>query len=631
MGFLVTALPQMVDTSGGRGYTERTDNRGREVVRVKNLIRFMREVAPYRANILLVAILTLISAGLGLPMPLVVRYITDSLYNREPLSIPLVFGAIVGITALASLVGYGLGLSITLLGQRFKLDIRRKLYKHLQSLSLGYFEKHQTGKVVSNIINDVATVESLLTGGFVNMISDTVTLVAVLVIVFIMDWQLALIALSVYPIYIANYQFFKGSIKSNSRVIREERDVMLGDLHEKLVGVAVVKSYARERWEVGQFVGQTRTLLRLNVRQGVLGTGLWVIAEFIGALGTALMIWYGGRLVLSGQMTPGSLMAFITFIGGYLYGPTLRLIQMNELLARTNAALERIFYTLDTQPEITDAPDAYPLPDIQGEVVYDNVWFEYEPDQPVIKGLTIHVKPGQMVALVGQSGSGKTTLVNLLQRQYDVTSGAIRIDGHDLRHVTQDSLRKQMGVVIQESVLFNDTFMENIRYGRLEATDEEVMAAAEAANIRHVLEAQPKGFHTRYGEEGVKLSGGEKQRVAIARAILSDPKILILDEATSALDSETEALIQQALDRLMEGRTSFVIAHRLSTIVKANLIIVMQKGEIMEMGSHEELLAKGGMYAELYTQQFRIALEAQAAETAAQAMNQSTSIPQPAT
>jgi subfamily B ATP-binding cassette protein MsbA len=285
---------------------------------------------------------------------------------------------------------------------------------------------------------------------------------------------------------------------------------------------------------------------------------------------------------------------------------------MNDMIARTNAALERIFHTLDTKPAIVDKPDASVMPPIVGKVEFDNVWFEYEPGQPVLKGIRLTVEPGEMVALVGQSGSGKTTMVNLLQRNYDVTSGAIRIDGIDIRDVQLKSLRRQIGVVIQETILFNTTIMENIRYGRFDATDEEVYEAARAANIHHVIEALPDGYNTRIGEEGVKLSGGEKQRVAIARAILSNPRILILDEATSALDSETEALIQEALERLMQGRTSFVIAHRLSTIVKANKIVVMEKGAIKEVGTHEQLLAYGGIYANLYQQQFRVALEAQA-------------------
>lgn len=584
---------------------------------MRNLLRLFHEVKRYWRVLMLIIFLTACTAGLGLPGPLIIRYLVDHLVARKPFNIALFFAAYVGVSVASSLVGATLSLTVTYLGQRFKYDMRRKLYSHMQTLSLGFFEKNQTGKLMSNITNDVATLDQLISGGFVTLVSDLVTLCAVLIIVFRMNWYLALWSLSVFPLYIVNYLLHIGKIKQRADEIREERDIMLGDLQEKLAGALVVKSYAKERYEVRQFVGQNRNLLDLNVNQGMLGTRLWTLAEFIGSgLGVAIIMLIGGRQVMAGHLTPGSLIAFVSFITGYLYGPILRLIQLNDQIARTNAALTRIFGTLDTEPNIKDRPDAIELPTIQGAVRFNRVWFEYEPGQPVIKGVSLDVKPGQMVALVGQSGSGKTTMINLLSRHYDVTDGAITIDGYDVRSVRLASLRRQVGVVIQETVLFNTTIRENIRYGRLEATDEEVEEAARAANVAHVIEALPKGYDTRIGEEGIKLSGGEKQRIAIARAILSDPRILVLDEATSALDSETETLIQEALDRLMKGRTSFVIAHRLSTIVKADIIVVMEKGEIKESGSHTELLARGGIYAALYTQQFKVALEEQQAAVA---------------
>ena len=584
---------------------------------MQNIVRFLKEIRAYWPTMLLIIFLTLITSSLSLPMPFVIQYLTDNLSEkafRQNLHVNLlgVFLVVVGVAAASAFFGYCLSLTITYLGQRFKQDMRRKLYAHMQTLSLGFFEKSQTGKLMSNITNDVATLDQLIGGGFVTIVQDCVTLLAVLVIVFFKSWSLALVALSVYPIYILNYLMFIGRIKETSHEIREQRDIMYGDLQEKLAGALVVKSYAKERFEVRQFIGETRSLLGLNVRIGAMSTALWTLAEFIGAIGTAIILWYGGRLVMRGELTAGSLMAFYSFIGGYLYGPTLRLIQINDQIARTNAALWRIFRTLDTEPNVQDKPDAVVLPPIRGDVHYDHVWFEYEPGQPVIKGVDLKVQAGQMIAFVGQSGSGKTTMVNLLQRHYDVTGGRITVDGYDLRDVQLKSLRKQVGVVIQETILFNTTIRENIRYGKLEATDEQVEEAARAANIAHVIEALPRGYDTKIGEDGIKLSGGEKQRIAIARAILSDPRILILDEATSALDSETEALIQEALDRLMAGRTSFVIAHRLSTIVKADKIVVMEKGVIQEMGSHAELLAQGGIYAGLYNQQFKVALEGHA-------------------
>ena len=583
---------------------------------MQNFVRFIRELRAYWRTMALIVVLTLLTSALSLPMPFVIQYLTDHLSTKafqKHLGVNLlgVFLLVAGVAAASALFGYCLTLAITFLGQRFKYDMRRKLYAHMQTLSLGFFEKNQTGKLMSNITNDVATLDQLIGGGFVTVIQDCVTLLAVMVIIFFKSWSLALVALAVYPIYILNYLMFIGRIKQKSHEIREQRDVMYGDLQEKLAGVQVVKSYANERFEVRQFVGETRSLLGLNVRLSAMSTALWTIAEFIGAIGTALILWYGGRLVITGHLTPGSLMAFYAFIGGYLYGPTLRLIQINDQIARTNAALWRIFHMLDTKPNVEDKPGAQPLPPIQGDVYYDRVWFEYEPGQPVIKGVDLEVKAGQMIAFVGHSGSGKTTMVNLLQRHYDVTGGRITVDGHDIRDIQLQSLRQQIGVVIQETILFNTTLRENIRYGRLEATDDEIEAAARAANIAHVIAALPRGYDTKIGEEGIKLSGGEKQRIAIARAILSDPRILILDEATSSLDSETEALIQDALDHLMAGRTSFVVAHRLSTILKADKIVVMEGGVIKEAGSHAELLAQGGIYAGLYHQQFKVALEAQ--------------------
>lgn len=585
---------------------------------MQNFMRFLREVSRYWRVLLLIAFLTLLNSGLSLLPPQYIRYLTDTLSDAGlrkhlPVHLGYLFLAIIVIAALQAVFGFCVTLAITWLGQRFKLDMRRKLYAHMQTLSLGFFEKSLTGKLMSNITNDVASLDQLLGGGFVNVLQDTVTLVAVMVYIFHVNWRLALVALTVYPIYIANYLVFIGRIKHTSEDVREQREVLYGDLQEKLAGVQVVKTYAKERYEVRQFVGETRNLLSLNVQMNKLSTALWTLAEFIGSgCGIALLLWYGGREVLLHRLTPGELMAFYGYISGYLYAPTLRLIQLNDQIARTNTALGRIFHTLDTKPIVNDIPEAVVLPEVRGDVRYEEVWFEYEPDQPVIKGVSLNVKAGQMVAFVGQSGSGKTTMVNLLQRHYDVKEGRITIDGYDLRDVQLQSLRKQVGVVIQETTLFNTTIRENIRYGRLEATDAQVEEAARAANIAHVIDAMPRGYDTRIGEEEVKLSGGEKQRIAIARAILSDPRILILDEATSALDSETESLIQGALDHLLQGRTSFVVAHRLSTILSADKIVVMEKGVIREAGSHAELLAHDGIYAGLYNQQFKVALEGHA-------------------
>ena len=582
------------------------------------LARFVRELRPYIRTLILIAILTVSNSVLALQTPAIIQQIFNFLDPKksEPFhlfgpfaSLSGAFALLLLVSAAAGTMGYFQGQTVTYLGQRFLLDTRVKLYRHLQTLSQGFFEKSQTGKLVATIVNDVGQVNQLITGAFVTIVQDVVTLGGVLLVLFLQDWRLALLALTVYPVYIVNYLVSKRALTDNAAKISELRGVIYSDLQEKLAGMQVVKSYAQERSEIRNYVSLNRDNLDLNIAQSKLGTGLWVRAEFITAIGTAIVLCAGGWSVVQGTMRTGDLVKFLILATVYLYGPTVRLIQINDQLARTSTGLRRIFALLDTPPGVVSTSPA-PLPRIRGHVRFEDAWFSYEPEQYVLKNINLDVKPGQMVALVGGSGSGKTTMIKLLARHYDVVKGRVTIDGHDLRDIELSSLRRQIGVVLQESVLFHATIRENLSYGKLDATDDEVEAAARAANLHHVIEALPFGYSTKIGEDGVKLSGGEKQRLAIARALLADPRILVLDEATSSLDSETEALIQDALDTLLKGRTSFVIAHRLSTIVKADQIVVMEKGEIKEIGSHSELLERGGIYARLYAEQFRVELEA---------------------
>lgn len=579
------------------------------------LLRFLRELRPYARTMVVVGCLTIANAVLNLFVPEIIRGLFNHLDPRhpKPVNLPLVFAEILGVSIISGVSGYFLNVTITYLGQRFMYDMRRKLYWHLQSLSQGFFEKALTGKLVATIVNDVGQVNVLITGGFVQSVADMATLIGVVAMMVYLNWKLALLALSVYPIYVVNYHYTRKRLRDNADKISDLRGVIYSDLQEKLAGVQVVKSYAQERSEVRQYTSLNRENLNLNVNQSKMGTGLFARAEFISAIGTAIILCVGGHSVIVGQFAVGDLIAFLLYATNYLYAPTVRLIQLNDQIARTQTGLTRIFTLLDTKRSVEDDPKAPPIPKIQGHIRYDGVWFAYEPEQYVLKDIDLTIEPGQLVAFVGGSGSGKTTMINLLSRHYDVTRGKLTIDGHDLREISLNSLRSQIGVVLQESLLFHTTILENLRYGKLDATEDEVRAAARAANIHHVIDSLPNGYQTRIGEEGIKLSVGEKQRMSIARAILADPRILVLDEATSSLDSETEALIQNALDNLMRGRTSFVIAHRLSTIVKADQIVVMEKGVIKEVGNHRELLARGGIYARLYAEQFRVELEAAAA------------------
>lgn len=574
------------------------------------LRRLVKELKPFFGLLTICSTLTIFQSAFGFVPPLILGDIVNRLQRGEPVNAGLYLAYVVGFAIAQGILGYILGVYTSLMGQRFLLLMRERLYRHMQSLPLAYFEKNQTGKLVSYVINDAGTVNNLITGNLNTLVSGAVQFVIVVIVLFAINWQLALLALSPVPFYILNFKRFLKPLQQTSDDIRSRRDTMFGVMQERLAGVQVVKSFGQERRESRGFMAITRGLMGLNVRQGTLGGGLWTSADALCGIGQALVLGYGAFLCLEGKIGAGTLVMFLMYSVTYVYGPIIQFLVAIDPIARAQAALARIFRTLDIRNAIDDGPDALPMPKIRGDVKFDEVWFEYEPEQPVIKGLSLDVRAGQTVALIGFSGSGKTTLTSLLLRHYDPQGGRILIDGLDLREVQLLSYRSQVGVVAQESILFNTSVLENIRYGRMDASEDEVQNAAKAANIHEAILDLPEGYETKIGEDGVKLSVGEKQRIAIARALLADPRILILDEATSSLDSQTEAQLQEALDNLLANRTSFVVAHRLSTIVKADVIVVLEKGMIIEQGTHAELLAKGGTYAGLYQKQFSVALEA---------------------
>jgi len=585
---------------------------GEQEAEPQSFRRLWPELKPFRAMMALCASLTIAQSFFGFLPPFVLGDIVNRLQRGEAIQTLTYLALIVGLACAQAGLGYALAIAMSTLGQRFLLHMREKMTAHMQSLPLAYFEKNQTGKLVSNVINDANTVQQLITGNLTTMIGDFVQLLLVIVVLFTINVPMALIGLSIAPIYIFSFRRFYRPLQETSDEIRAKRDTMFGQMQEKLTGIQTVKGFGQERWEARSFMSTTRELMGLNVHQGALGGGLWTVADALCGVATGLVLWYCGRLCLQGKMQAGTLVMFLLYAVTYVYGPIVRFLVVLDPIARSQAALARIFRTLDTVNQVIDRPGSLPMPKIRGDVRFEDVWFEYEKGQPVLKGISFVANPGEMIALVGFSGSGKTTLASLLLRHYDPTSGRITIDGIDLRDTQLLSFRSQVGVVAQESILFNATIRENIRYGRLKATDEEVEQAAQAASIHEAIVAMPAGYDTKIGEDGIKLSVGEKQRMAIARALLADPRILILDEATSSLDSQTEALLQAALDNLMEGRTSFVIAHRLSTIVKADKIFVMEQGIITESGPHRELINNHGLYERLYREQFRVALQATA-------------------
>ena len=493
---------------------------------------------------------------------------------------------------------------------RLVCDLRIQLFAHLQSLSLRYFDSNQTGRTASRISQDTGEVYNLTNGFLITLISDSVTVVGVLGFLFWIEWHLALAVLAVLPLFVINYLYHRRHMRQESRVHRDNWDQLMGFLNERVAAARVIKSFAKEQDEINVFTGGINADYFNYSRIVTRNTKLSVVADLLGSLGALVVLAYGGWMVMQGRMEVGTLVAFNAYIT-FIFPPIVRFVDLSAVFQRANTGLENIFTLLDTKPEVADLPDAPSLPPLRGQVEFRDVGFDYDREPPgkgrprTLANVSFTIPAGKIVAIVGPSGSGKSTIINLLARFYDVASGAVLVDERDIRTVTTDSLRRQIGIVLQESVLFSGTLEDNIKYGRPDATSQQILEAAQAANAHEFIVELPDGFATVVGERGSKLSGGQRQRIAIARAILKDPRILIFDEATSALDTQSERLIQQAMEHLMKRCTSFIIAHRLSTIQQADVILVMDQGHLVESGTHLELLAKGGLYSRLHALQFK--------------------------
>lgn len=484
------------------------------------------------------------------------------------------------------------------------LTIRQQLYSHIQKLSFSFFDSRPTGKILSRIIGDVNSLNDVFANSVTSLIPELVKIVSVVIIMMLMNYRLGLVALATLPFMLAAFFFISTRSRKRWQVHRKKSSNLNAFTHEDISGIRVVQSFAAEHETSKTFLQLCHEWRDSFISAVRINDCFWPTVEMSWGVGTILVFWFGASMIETGNITPGLLVAFTSYVSMF-WQPIMNISNFYNQLVTNMSGAERIFEILDIEPDIKDRPDTKPLPEIKGSVSFRNVTFGYDEGQEVLKNVSFDVSPGQTIALVGSTGAGKTTIVNLISRFYEVTSGEVLIDGYNVNDVTLESLRSQIGVMPQDTFLFSATIMENIRYGKLDATDEEVIEAAKAVSAHEFIMKLEKGYQTEVNERGTRLSAGQRQLIAFARALLANPRILILDEATASIDTHTERLVQQGIRRLLEGRTSFVIAHRLSTIRNADRIMVVEEGGIAESGTHEELIRLKGQYYNLYTSQFR--------------------------
>ncbi|HLK64799.1 MAG TPA: ABC transporter ATP-binding protein [Bryobacteraceae bacterium] len=492
----------------------------------------------------------------------------------------------------------------TSIGQWVMHDLRLKLYSHVQRLSLGYHDHKQTGDLISRVTSDIDAVQSFIASGLLGALINSLTLVGMPLVMFYINWRFTLIALSVAPFLFVVIYTYTRRIKKASRDVRKKEGEIVSVIQEVLTSIRVVKAFAREDYEQKRLEEESLESVEIALKARSLKAKLSPIVEIIVAIGTAMVLWFGVRMVLNGGLSAGSLIVFIFYLEK-MYKPMQELSKMTDSYSKAMVGYERIIDVLETKRDVKDMPRAIPAPRFQGRIEFDKVTFGYEPKQPVLRDMSFCIERGRVAALVGPTGAGKTSIISLIPRFYDPSSGVVKIDGQDVRRFTQQSLRRQISLVLQETLLFHGPVWSNIAYGKPGATRSEILRAAELANAHEFIAKMPQGYDTILGERGVTLSGGQRQRIAIARAVIRNSPILILDEPSSGLDAASEHLVFEALNRLMEGKTSIVIAHRLSTIRTADIILVVNEGRIVEQGTHEQLMQSSGLYSELHDLQFR--------------------------
>ena len=580
-------------------------------------IRLLKYMVPYKKNVIIALILMTIATLCSLGSTMLLSRAVDALdkgAEATPGAMASLLYNVIGMVVLAVVGALCTRHRIRLMdtaGRKALATLREDLFKHIQGLSFSFFDSRSPGKILVRVINDVNSLNDLFTNGIVNVLIDCFTLVLLLIIMLCVNWQLTLLALCIIPVLFLIIFKIKREMRKRWQITRMKTSNMHGYLHESLSGMRVTEAFVREDENLDTFSNVNDDIRKSWMRAIQINNAFWPVLDITGTIGTILVYFVGISLMgrAAAPLALADLLLIIWYLGRF-WEPLNTLSNFYNNILSATASMERIFEIMDTPADVQDKPGAYDLPPIKGEVKFDHVSFYYDPEKPVLNDVNFTAQPGQTIALVGATGAGKSTIVNLISRFYDVCGGAVKIDGHDIRDVKIDSLRKQMSVMMQESFIFSGTIMDNIRYGRLDATDEEVIEAAKAVHAHDFIMEMEKGYQTEVNERGSSLSTGQRQLISFARALLNDPKILILDEATSSIDTHIELLIQDALEVLLRGRTSFVIAHRLSTIRNADCIMVMRDGKIAERGNHDELIKiENGQYKELCDAQYRFLME----------------------
>ncbi|MFW6135692.1 MAG: ABC transporter ATP-binding protein [Chloroflexota bacterium] len=585
-------LSDREDTQLGKAYDARL---------VRRLGAYIR---PYWRQMAVAVALMAVSSVLNVAAPWIIgRAIDDGIRAGSVRTLRLWTAAFVAAAIGEWLTNRGRVRILAYVGTRIVADIRSALFRHLLRLSLGFYNRYSIGRLMSRLTNDVGVLQNFVTWSITGVARGTLMLAGIVVAMISLNWRLALVAFVVLPPMAVATTRWRDAVRRAYRATRQRLALINGYLNESISGIRVTKSFVREVQNMQYFDVLNLSHFDAEVDATRLSALFFPGVGLMGAVATALVVGVGGWLVFEEALTAGTLVAFVLYVARF-FRPIQDLARRYSNFQATMAASERIFNLLDTEPDLPDRPDAVPLPQVEGHVVFDGVTFTYDNDEVVLKDVSLEAQPGERIALVGETGAGKTTVIRLLARFFEPDEGRVLIDGYDVRQVTKESLRSQLGVVLQDTFLFSGSIMENIRYGRLDAQDEEVVTAAKAVGAHEFIAALPDGYGSEVGEDGVNLSVGQRQIVSFARALVADPRVLIMDEATSSVDTTTENQIQRAVDRLLEGRTSVVIAHRLNTVVSADKIVVLDQGEIVEQGTHEELLAERGRYYELYSMQW---------------------------